>query len=81
MLDSTPVVIADREGVAISVVVAGVWFFYCLLEEPAPPLPVWASWAIALLVPSWWAFALWCWTASTTESPVQKESNQCTTQD
>lgn len=50
------------ERVALSAVASGVWLLYYLVENPAPPLPVWARWSIGLLIAAWWAFALWRWT-------------------
>jgi hypothetical protein len=43
------------ERVAISTAAGGVWLLYCLIEDPAPPLPIWARWSIGLLIAAWWS--------------------------
>lgn len=52
------------ERAAISAVAGGIWLLYCLIENPAPLLPAWARWGIALLISTWWIFTLWRWTAN-----------------
>jgi hypothetical protein len=49
------------ERAALSAVAGGVWPLYCLVESPAPPLPVWARWTIGLIIAAWWAFTVWHW--------------------
>jgi S-DNA-T family DNA segregation ATPase FtsK/SpoIIIE len=50
--------------VVISTAAGGIWFLYCLIEDPAPPLPTWARWSIGLLIASRRPFAPWRWTAN-----------------